>query len=113
MSEQPVQRASPARARPAKDASVALADHAPWKPPPEIAPEDWGALQACWNGVAQPHQQKRALEFVLKVSHNDGAHYFPGEGGRRDTDFALGRAVVGQIVSMALKFKPKLGGEHG
>lgn len=113
MSEQPSTRGTPARARPAKDPRQALSEHAPWRPPAEIAPEDWGALQACWNGGAAPHQQKRAIEFVLRISHNDGAHFFPGEDGRRDTDFALGRAYVGQMVSTALKFKLKQGGEHG
>lgn len=60
-----------------------------------------------------PHQQKRVLEFVIDLSRNDGALFFPGEGGRRDTDFALGRRFVGEQLVTMIKMRIDRGGEHG
>ena len=88
------------RVRPTKSVSEALQEHAPWKP--IVAdPFDVAAIKALSRGEADPAAQRRALDFVIRLSRNDGAHYFPGEGGRRDTDFALGRAFVGaQIIAL-------------
>ena len=91
-------------ARPAKSVAAALADHAPWKPvtvPAEVA----GALQALHRGQAEPHQQTLALRWIIETSRNAGAHYFPGENGRRDTDYALGRAFMGEQIVTVLNIK--------
>lgn len=112
MSEQPTQRASRARLKPTTDPAKAIEQLAPWKPV-ELAPEDVGAIQALARGDAEPHLQKRALQFVLDLSYNSGMHYFPGEDGRRDTDFALGRASVGKQLVNMIKMKLKIHGEQG
>jgi hypothetical protein len=72
-----------------------------------------GALQSLLRGDAQDYQQKLALNWILDMSRNGGAIYFPGEAGRRDTDFALGRAFVGEQIITLLKVKLKRGGENG
>lgn len=59
------------------------------------------------------HQQRMAIEFVLRISRNDGALFFPGEDGRRSTDYALGRANVGEQIVTLLKVKLNPRGEHG
>ena len=73
-----------------------------------------GAIQACARGEALPHQQREAIDFIRKIAYNGGAIYFPGEEGRRDTDFALGRAWVGQQLTSIINLKVKRGGtENG
>jgi len=86
----------------------ALNEHAPWMPPAVLPPQAIGALQALSRGEADGPTQQRALQWILDYCHNDGAHYFPGCDGERDTAFALGRAEVGkQIVSMVkMRLKP-------
>ncbi len=111
MSEQPSSRKPDPKLR-ARDPAEALQDHLPWKPL-DVSVEDMGAIQALYRGDALDHQQRRALEFILQMCHNGGAHYFPGEGGRRDTDFALGRAFVGQQLKRIIQLKITRGGEHG
>ena len=111
MSEQPGNRAPKAVIKPAKDMGKALADHAPWKPVPASV-EDLGALRALHRGGAEPHQQQRALKFIIDMCRTDGALYFPGENGRRDTDFALGRAWVGEQIVAMVNIRPKPSSEN-
>lgn len=111
MSEQPARAKPDPKLRP-RDPVDALQERAPWRPL-EVSVEDMGAIQALYRGDAQEHQQRRALEFILQLCHNGGAHYFPGEGGRRDTDFALGRAFVGLQLKRIIQLKITRGGEHG
>lgn len=111
MGEQPAKRGSTARAKPAQEPATALAAHAPWIPG-TFAPEDIGAIQALARGQADEATQRRALQFIIDFCHNDGAHYFPGEAGRRDTDFALGRASVGKQIVNMVKFRLKPHGEQ-
>lgn len=88
MAEQPRQRQ--------KSTRQAVADHAPWKP---VAWDEKaaGAIQAFARGEASPHQQKLAYLFIIeRLAGTYEAHYYPGPEGARDTDFALGRAFVGQ-----------------
>mgnify|MGYP001606599485 CR=1 FL=1 len=81
----------------------AIAEHAPWMPP-KWETEDVGALQALQRGDAEPHQQQRALKFIIEgLAGAYDAHYFPGPEGQRNTDFALGRAFVGQQMVKLLK----------
>lgn len=63
------------------------------------------ALQKLHEGIAEPHQQRAAIEWIINQA---SAAYSPsfrrgGEDGRRDTDFALGRAFVGQQIIGLLK----------
>lgn len=66
------------------------------------------ALQALQAGTATPDQQQRALQWIINEA--SGAYmpnfYTGGEDGRRSTDFALGRAFVGQQIVGALKINP-------
>ena len=111
MSEQPAAKKGQARVRAAQDPSEALAARLPWKPG-EFAPEDVGAIQALHRGDAAPHQQQRALKFIVELSRNGEAHYFPGENGRRDTDYALGRAHVGKQIQAMVNIRLKPLGEQ-
>jgi hypothetical protein len=73
---------------------------ASWLPPAwDIA--DASAIQALARGEADSHQQKRAMDFIItKLCATYDLSFRPGgEDGRRATDFAEGRRMVGtQIV---------------
>lgn len=68
----------------------------PWKP------SDWdvadaSALQALNRGDATEEQQRRALRFVIEtLCGTYDLAYRPASA--RDTDFALGKAYVGQQI---------------
>lgn len=112
MPEQPTRPTGTGKVRPKQEPISALAEHAPWMPV-ACGPEIVGALQSLWRGDALPHQQKMAMEWIVRMSANGGALFFPGEAGRRDTDFALGRLFVGQQIEALLKVKLQRSGEHG
>lgn len=112
MAEQPVGGKKGAAVRPAGDVNQALADRAPWRPP-VLTPAQVGAIKAISRGQAEPHQQTLAFQFMVDLCHNGGAHYFPGPQGQRDTDFALGRAWVGQQLVTMVKMIVRPGGEQG
>ena len=60
---------------------------------------DASAIQALQDGTATPEQQQRALKWVILAA--SGMYDFHYYASARDTDFALGRAFVGQqIVKM-------------
>lgn len=60
------------------------------------------ALAALASGTANPEQQKRALQFVIeKAASTYDLAYRPDSA--RDTDFALGRAFVGQQLVKIVK----------
>lgn len=87
-----------------KPVGQALSDNAPWKPPrAEIA--DMESIRAVMNGEADATQQRRAMKWIIESCCGTyEMPYRPGEDGRRDTDFALGRQFVGQqIVAMPHK----------
>lgn len=70
----------------------------PWFPV-EYEVADAGAIQALMRGEAGPDQQRRALAWIIeKACGTYEAQYYPGEDGRRDTDFALGSRFVGQQI---------------
>ena len=80
-----------------------LEDNAPWKPV-HWTDETAGALQALAKGKAAEHQQVLALDYIINVvAGNYDAHYHAGPDGQRNTDFALGRAFVGQQIVKLLK----------
>ncbi len=71
----------------------------PWQPPDwEVA--DAYAFQALARGDAEPHLQKRALDYVIKsLAGTYDLSYRPDSD--RDTAFAEGRRFVGlQIVKL-------------
>lgn len=105
MGEQPPERVQRAPRDPARPRNP-LADNAPWKPAAydiEVA----GAFRALAAGTAQPQQQKLALDWLINIAAGtyDEA-YRPGEEGRRDTDYALGKQYVGRQVVKMIKLNP-------
>lgn len=68
--------------------------------PVEYDIADVGAIQALMEGTASPHQQKRALDWIIrKAAATYDLGFYPGaDEGRRNTDFALGRQFVGQQI---------------
>lgn len=71
----------------------------PWKPAHyEIA--DAGAIQALLRGEAEPHQQKRALAYIIETLCGTYDMSFRPTGDR-DTCFAEGKRHVGnQLVKL-------------
>lgn len=60
------------------------------------------SLQALADGNATAHEQKKALEWIInEASIANGLPYQPDS--PRNTDFALGRAFVGQQIIGILK----------
>lgn len=81
--------------------SDALAEHAPWMPV-KWEPEDAGALQALSRGDAAPHQQTRALKFIIeKVSDAYGMGWYPT--GPHEASYAAGRRYTGIEIVKLLK----------
>lgn len=74
-------------------------DRRPYKPSP-CEKADIYALKALTAGVASEGQQKRALQWILKVACGIGDNtYYPDS--ERDTTFAEGKRFVGlEIVSL-------------
>ncbi len=94
---------------PKKPSRQSLLERAPWLPAPyELA--DVNAVQAVIAGTANPDQQRRAMRWVIEhaAATYDMAFRPGGEDGRRDTDFALGRAYVGQQIVKLSKLNPAL-----
>ena len=62
------------------------------------------AIQNLNAGKATPAQQQLALKVIVEgICGTYDEPYRPGEGGDRDTDFALGKANVGrQIVKLTV-----------
>lgn len=70
----------------------------PWKPFTWEA-EDAYALRALQSGNATPHQQQRALKWIIEAAGTYDQPYRPASS--RDTDFACGMQHVGkQIVKL-------------
>lgn len=83
--------------------------------PVEYEIADIAAIQALMNGTANADQQRRALKWIVEsaAGYYD-LSYRPGEGGRRDTDFAEGKRFVGaQIVKLSKLSIAKLKGVAG
>ena len=85
--------------KPKRTPRAAAQDHAPWLPVP-YEPADVVAIQAVFAGRADEIQQKRAMKWITETAA--GVYDLPfrpgGEDGRRDTDFACGRAFVGSQI---------------
>src|SRR5690348_16697082 len=87
---------------------------APWAPPPCTAAQTMAA-KAVASGTANPEQQKRFIEWLVRdVCRYADISYRPGEDGRRDTDFAEGKRFVAAMVVKEIEINlRKPGGEHG
>ena len=76
-------------------------DSAPWKPV-NIEIADASAIQALAQGTADATQQKRALDWIIKVvAGTYDQSYRPGADGDRDTAFAEGKRFVGTSIVKA------------
>jgi hypothetical protein len=54
------------------------------------------AIQALFRGEANKEQQQRAMDWIIRVAaKTHDLHYFDNQ---RDTDFALGKQFVGQMI---------------
>lgn len=93
--------------QPKRTTKQSVDDHAPWKPASATVAEHM-AIKAVYAGTADADQQKLAVEWILeKACQLKEMHYFPGEDGRRNTDFSLGRAFVGQQIAKLLTTNPR------
>ena len=73
---------------------------AAWAPAP-YEPADVGAIQALARGEAEPHQQIRALKWIVEAVCGTYDQSFRPES-ERETSFAEGRRFVGlQIVKLS------------
>jgi|GEM_PF-5117775 len=89
----------------------------PWEPP-NWDPADAYAIQACIEGKADPHQQTRAMQFIVDdlcatydLSFRPDTKDAPGD---RATDFAEGKRWVGlQLVKLCKLNLAELGKNHG
>lgn len=101
--------------RPAKRSTRAiLEEHAPWKPV-HYETADILAIQALQAGTAEDHQQRRAFRWIVEAASAlyDLAYRPGGEEGRRDTDFALGRAFVGSQIMKLTRLNTMNATERG
>lgn len=79
----------------------------PWKPAPYDEP-DMMAMKALAAGVANEHQQKRVLKWIVEAAcATYDQPYRPGVNGR-DTDFACGRMFVGQQIVKLVNMDPRV-----
>lgn len=80
---------------------------APYFPAP-YTEKEIRAIQALQRGDASAEQQQHALKWIVEVAAAtyDMPYRPGGEDGRRDTDFACGRAFVGHNIVKMLKLKP-------
>lgn len=97
-----------------KSPAAAAADHAPWLPT-DWTPADALAMQRLSTGAANAEEQKTALRWILRCSGVTDEPYRPGEDGRRETDYALGKANVGRQIAKLARINLSLlrGDEHG
>lgn len=78
--------------------------------PAEYDPTDIEAVKAVHAGEGDAYQQRRALEWIIRIVAGTYEEPFrsDGEGGERETTFALGRAYVGRQVVKAINMPPGL-----
>lgn len=78
--------------------------------PADYDAADIEAVKAVHAGEADAYQQRRALEWIIKIVAGTYEEPFrsDGEGGERETSYALGRAYVGRQVVKAINMPPAL-----
>jgi hypothetical protein len=78
----------------------------PWQAP-RLADADIFALQAVASGAASAAQQQCAFDCVVRtLCETDRMTFWPGEDGRRATDFAEGKRWVGLQLRRIEKMRP-------
>lgn len=71
----------------------------PWAPP-DLTLTEVSALKAVAQGIASEYQQRLAMTTVVeKICRRYELPFCPGEDGRRNTDFALGRMSAGTTIT--------------
>lgn len=66
---------------------------------PDFSERDVRLIQSLHQGTATPEMQRDALAYIINVAAATyDMPYRPGDSGRRDTDFACGKAFVGQTL---------------
>lgn len=73
-------------------------------------------MQRLAGGTASGDEQKTALRWILRCSGVMDEPYRPGgEEGRRDTEYALGKATVGRQIAKLARINLSLlrGDDHG
>lgn len=66
---------------------------------PDFSEREVRLIQALHRGDATPEMQRDALAYIINVAAATyDMPYRPGDSGRRDTDFACGKAFVGQTL---------------
>ena len=74
--------------------------------PPDYVKADVHALRACASGTASEDQQKRSIKYIIeKVCGTYDCAFRPGDADR-ETNLALGKQRVGQILVHLLKTAP-------
>ena len=82
-----------------------MKDSKPWKPV-EFTDSEAAAVQALAAGNANEGQQQMALKWIIeKAGFAYQQSYFPGDDGRRDTDFAEGRRFVANTIIKLTKWR--------
>jgi hypothetical protein len=85
-----------------KPMALAAAEHSPLIPN-EYEKADALSIQRFAAGRASEVEQKRAFAWIMRCTGYTDEPYRPGgEDGRRDTDFALGKANVGRQIAKLL-----------
>lgn len=80
----------------------------PWQFP-KIDPADIFAIQAVAKGIANEGQQKRAFDYIVgALCETDRMTFWPGEDGRRATDFAEGKRWVGVQLRRIERLRPQM-----
>ena len=84
-------------AQPSKKKTVQL-KREPWDFS-DFTERDVRLIQAIASGTATPEMQREAFKWIIEVAAATyDMPYRPGDNGRRDTDFACGKAFVGQTL---------------
>lgn len=106
MAEQPKDRKKP---RPVPAPIRRAWDPTPWEP------ADANAFKALMRGDCPPHLQQRAMTFLVYqlCGTHEPAFRAGGLEAERETQFALGKAFVGQQIIGLLKVKTNGEGEQG
>jgi hypothetical protein len=67
--------------------------------PVALSVEEVRAIQSIWEGKADPHQQRLALEAILgPLCETDAIGFHMGADGDRLTSFAAGKRYVGNSI---------------
>ena len=71
---------------------------------PDYTSSEGMALRACLDGKADPRQQKKAIEYMIRAAGTHDISYRPGDA--LQTAFAEGKRFVGLTLVWMLKVAP-------